>query len=116
MYEVLIRARLAKDLKEKDGLSERQYDFRQVRLTVHALQLVKNAVNNSAMWKVLITLDVKNAFNTASWGLILQRLEKLLISQYIRTIIAEYLIGNRADSGIYYTTKCCVCQWKGTRY
>ena len=40
---------------------------------------------------VLITVDVKNAFNTASWRLIVQKLENKGISTYLIRLVDSYL-------------------------
>lgn len=42
-------------------------------------------------WRVLITLDVRNAFNMANWDLILRKLREFGVSSYLRNIISEYL-------------------------
>ena len=43
---------------------------------------------------MLITLDVKNACNSASWELIMKKLERRKISSCIKSIISSYF-GNR---------------------
>ncbi|KAJ8912033.1 hypothetical protein NQ315_000526 [Exocentrus adspersus] len=42
-------------------------------------------------YTLLTTFDVRNAFNTASWGLILRRLREKDISTYLTNLIASYL-------------------------
>lgn len=39
----------------------------------------------------MLTLDVKNAINSTSWDVILQRLEKTKTTKYLRNILGEYL-------------------------
>ena len=96
LYEHLIKNRLERELEEKGGLSPNQYGFRQGCSTIHALKRVTNFGTNTKIrgqgerWSVLITLDVKNAFNSAAWTLILRELIDKGISQYLRNIVRDY--------------------------
>lgn len=43
-------------------------------------------------WSVLVTLDVRNAFNTVRWAEILRELEEKSVSPYLFNIIRDYFI------------------------
>lgn len=43
------------------------------------------------MWCALALVDVKNAFNTASWTIILERVRKRKVDKHIQKIVASYL-------------------------
>lgn len=59
---------------------------------MQALEVIKKvAEENEMKWNVLITLDVRNAFNSASWNLILNKLENRKISTYLINVIEDYL-------------------------
>ena len=56
------------------------------------MQVIKKVSDNQGdTWNALITLDVQNAFNTANWELILQKLEESKISDYLINVISNYL-------------------------
>lgn len=89
LFEHLIAARLTEELENKGLLYEHQYGFRRNRSTVDAMQVVVNVVNNLKMkaaqnreYCLLVTLDIRNAFNTASWRGIMSDLKTKGISWY----------------------------------
>jgi hypothetical protein len=97
LYEQLLNARLRDELELGEHLSVRQYGFRKGKSTMNALEDVIGIVETAATGSrhtrkipAVISLDIKNAFNSASWAGILQRLESLNISPYLRRIIAAY--------------------------
>ena len=97
--EHLILARLGQEIEEKEVLSTNQYGFRARRSTMDAankiLDLVAKASSNSTRRKrkqcALITLDVKNTFNTATWEQIITRLKEKNFSKYLINFISSYL-------------------------
>lgn len=95
LYEGLVRDRMEKELEATGGLSDNQYGFRKGRSTIQAVEKVVSIVRErrNDKWAALITLDVKNAFNTASWDHILGSLQKRGISSYLLNIIDNYLEG-----------------------
>jgi hypothetical protein len=111
-FEQLLGARLREELEQKNILSERQYGFRKGRSTLDAMDHVMRLVDEATAgtWRtrkipVVVTLDVQNAFNSASWGIILYRLREANISPYIRRIIQKYfdgrtLVASAEDSSI----------------
>ncbi|CAK9801085.1 Probable RNA-directed DNA polymerase from transposon BS [Anthophora plagiata] len=80
-----ISSRIQSAIRAAEDLSPRQYGFRAGRSTVNAVQEVIEAVckaedHNYHLRRVvlLVTLDVKNAFNSAKWCDMLMALEQAL--------------------------------------
>jgi hypothetical protein len=101
VYENLINKRLMEDIEQCGGLGRKQFGFRKNRSTVDAIEEVLSTVRGvngeKPEWSALILVDVKNAFNTASWELIVKKLEKRQISRYLLNIIKKYLSGRRVS-------------------
>lgn len=98
LYEKLINERLKRELMRMDALSDSQYGFRQGRSTVDALERVRNVVrfaNTGALQRrdycLLITLDVRNVFNSASWAGIVGALNRMKINKHLIEVIKSYL-------------------------
>lgn len=98
LFESVITYRLSKELAEKSPLSKNQYGFIPKRSTIDAIQAIKRKANlnmethrSNRKFQLLTTIDIKNAFNTASWKWITGELEKKGISTYLRKIIESYL-------------------------
>lgn len=94
LFEHLLLERLNEELERSGGLSSHQYGFRKGRQTLDAINEVLNIANVAAEERdlcVLVTLDVKNAFNSASWQLILEKLRTRRISESLINIMASYL-------------------------
>ncbi|KAJ8964370.1 hypothetical protein NQ317_003015 [Molorchus minor] len=113
LYERLIRNRLDKELEERGNLAANQYGFRKKRSTVQAVKEVRRlAREQESKWAALVTLDVRNAFNAAAWGGIIQALKDKGISRYLTNLWTKRLIPDvrrwakcrhrRCD---YYTTQ-----------
>lgn len=91
VYETLVKDRLTKEIEEKGNLSENQYGFRRGRSTVQAIEKVLEFPQEQrTKLCLMITLDVRNAFNTASWELIIAELRTKGISGYLINIIGDY--------------------------
>ncbi|KAG5861691.1 hypothetical protein JTB14_002321 [Gonioctena quinquepunctata] len=54
---------------------------------------------NPEKWGILITLDVKNAFNSLPWSNIKKLLKKLRTPQYLLNILDDYLLNRGLDIG-----------------
>lgn len=98
VYEHLILVRLNSELERNGGLSERQFGFRVGRQTIDAIRDVVRLAKEAAAFSsshrrlcTMVTLDVKNAFNSASWQLILNELKRRGIDNNLIRIIASYL-------------------------
>lgn len=98
LYEGMLRNRLEKALEEAGGLSANQHGFRKGHSTIQAVTEVKMAAERTtSKWFVLVALDVKNAFNTASWGGILTQLRSKNIPHYLGKVIGSYLQNRRVE-------------------
>lgn len=96
LYEILIRERLEKEIEDKGGLSNYQFGFRRGKSTVQAVEAVLEwAKQSKEKWCILITLDIKNAFNTATWSYIIKEMYRRRISQYLINIIEDYFSNRR---------------------
>lgn len=108
LLEKLLKPRLHKAIQEAGDLSNRQKGFRRGMSTVDAIEEVKLAVqkawNRNAYSQeivLLITLDVKNAFNSARWVDILEAMStEFNVPEYLMRIIEDYL----RDRKLQYTT------------
>ena len=96
--------------EEDQGLSDKHFGFRKAKLTVDAIDTVmdiarraiegKRWIRGSKEYCAVITLNVKNAFNSAQWGQILEALSTMDIPVYIREMIASYF----SDRTLLYNT------------
>lgn len=98
LYEQLLRCRLEQELERVGGLSANQYGFRKGRSTIDAIQHVMRIVVDAASgsWRTrkipaVILLDIRNAFNTARWDVILGELDALGVAPYLRKVLGDYL-------------------------
>ena len=76
------------------GLSDYQFGFRRARSTVDAINVVvdiaKRAKDCNNDYCLIITLDIRNAFNTANWLKTVNVLRSLNIPEYLVAIIENY--------------------------
>lgn len=98
LYEQLLLLRLKEGLKDTGDLSKNQFGFREGRQTVDAVKSAVQIARNSQDYTpqcrrlcAMVTVDVKNAFNSASWQIILDELRKRRINEKIISIISSYL-------------------------
>jgi hypothetical protein len=78
--ENLINSRLVGEVEERGGFAEMQFGFIKKRSTVNAIAMVIKIAKGHPdgrppKWCALILIDVQHAFNTASWELIVRKLE-----------------------------------------
>lgn len=97
VLERVILNRLTKYTEGEHGLSDMQFGFRRGRSTVDAIRTVVEAMQTAQNQKRrgnrycgVITLDVKNAFNSASWVAIADALHKLRVPEYLCSIMSSY--------------------------
>lgn len=95
--EHIIAARIVNQLEQTRNLSKWQFGFRKGKSTVDAIKEVvevaeteKEKNQRTRGLCALVTIDIKNAFNTASWNWIMRELRKRNMPKYIRTLIASY--------------------------
>ena len=82
-------------------LADNQYGFRKERSTTDVINQVFSKDNEAISGKrwnggskkycLLLTLDVRNAFNSARWKNICQALDKLEVPAYLKIMIKSYL-------------------------
>lgn len=96
VLEQLIAVRITGEVEPK--LSKNQYGFRKKRSTIDAMrrimesvQSIKAKAHQNRKHAVLVTLDIKNAFNSAPWDGIMEALKKFGVSEYLIRIIGSYL-------------------------
>lgn len=100
ILERIICDRIDEAVLDAGGLARHQYGFRKARSTVDAIdelvQTAKAAIQGRR-WKggakrycLVVTLDVKNAFNSASWARIADALAEFKVPIYLRRMIASY--------------------------
>lgn len=98
LFEHLLLERLSSELERSGGLSDNQFGFRKGRQTIDAVEKVLNIARQAAAKRelcVVVTLDVRNAFNNASWQIILNKLRERNISESLISVIASYLSERR---------------------
>lgn len=98
LFERLLFNRLEAHLLSTGGLSPHQFGFRRGKSTTDAISEVQRIVRNASTTPlrkrelcVLVTLDVANAFNTASWEAIDRALIKKKVPGYLVRVIRSYL-------------------------
>lgn len=99
LFEKLIRSRLNSAVAAAGDLCPRQYGFRKGRSTIDAIVEVQRAVERAESHShfsrrvvLLVTLDVKNAFNSARWVDMLDALRNTFrIPTYLLRLIEDYL-------------------------
>lgn len=96
--ETILNIRLQHELEDTRGLSDNQFGFRPGLSTLNAVEIVCQAVaqERARPWRqrnrcLLILLDVKNAFNSVEWSLVLDSLSSKGVSPYLRRAISSYL-------------------------
>lgn len=97
LYEHLLKNRLEEEIEKGEGLSRHQYGFRRGRSTIHALEQVDKIASQAAKrvgrhrgWCTLIAIDVENAFNSATFSLIIEELRRRSIPPYLVETIGSY--------------------------
>lgn len=77
LFEYLVKERLMKSIGDRGGLSPTQFGFVEGKSTVHAILYLLNKVWECRQeYVAVIAFDVLNAFNTAPWDIIVQRVEE----------------------------------------
>ncbi|KAG5896242.1 hypothetical protein JTB14_011360 [Gonioctena quinquepunctata] len=96
-------------IEASGGLAPNQHEFRKGHSTVDAVEAVMEIANTRRIeWCLLITLDVRDAFNTATWSLTIRELIRREITQIFggnhqqvprRTANQHQRQGNGCDGG-----------------
>ncbi|KAF0735570.1 Reverse transcriptase domain-containing protein [Aphis craccivora] len=91
LFEKIIDNRLRLFLDTSGGLHERQFGFRKGRSTIDALEVLRKTVKTSKKKVGILTLDIRNAFNSAPWNTILEAVRDMEVPAYLQQIINSYL-------------------------
>lgn len=98
LYERIINKKLHENIEREGGLADLQFGFRNGGSTVDALNRVKEIAkheNSGALrsrdFCLLITVDVRNAFNSAPWKGITKAMDKKDLHSHLIQIIKAYL-------------------------
>ncbi|CAB0040059.1 unnamed protein product [Trichogramma brassicae] len=107
ILERIICDRLEAFTERPGGLSERQYGFRKGRSTIDAIEDIVSTARYTVAGRrwhrgtkkycAVVTLDVRNAFNSARWDNILAALRRLPVPDYLLRIIASYFSARVLD-------------------
>lgn len=102
LLEQLVLKRLKIEIDKGEGLSENQFGFREGRSTINAVQKVIDIAEEARRGSrrtrkicAVVLLDVRNAFNSASWQGILDVLKEREVAPYVQRIIRSYLENRR---------------------
>lgn len=97
LMEKLLRGRLSQSIQHAGGLADTQHGFRQGRSTIGAATEIVRTFNEAQLTNqysrkivVLVTLDVRNAFNSARWEEILRALDTYSTPRYLTRIVGDY--------------------------
>ena len=120
ILERIISNRLEAAVERAGNLAQHQYGFRKAHSTIDALNVVVNTARNAIQgtrWKggtkkycAIVTLDIKNAFNSARWSCIMEALGQFGVPFYIRRIVTNYF-QNRI---LKYNTEIGIREYKVT--
>lgn len=98
VLEKLLKFRLSAEIRRAGDLSPKQYGFRSGMSTRNAILEVVEAVKRAESYNrfsrrvvLLVTLDVKNAFNSARWTNILEALASFRVPNYLLRMMDDYL-------------------------
>ncbi|XP_046629039.1 uncharacterized protein LOC124309424 [Neodiprion virginianus] len=99
LFEQLLRPRLTDAIQDGGGLSYQQFSFRRGRSTIRAIQEVVDFFRSTDRHchaarpvALLVTLDFKNAFNSARWVDILGSLRgDFGVPPYLLRVVEDYL-------------------------
>lgn len=97
LLEKILDNRIRKHLEDHDALDTNQYGFRKHRSTMDAVNHVLNIAKTDGNKTItgILTIDVKNAFNSANWGKILSAATDKRVPPYLCEILEDYLNNRR---------------------
>ena len=95
MLEKIVASRLVEHLGGSGpNLSEAQYGFRAGRSTIDALACLRSltgAASERGMGVMVVSLDIRNAFNSLPHAVIIEALRYFRVPLYLRRLVANYL-------------------------
>lgn len=87
------------DIKERyKGIAPRQFGFRKGRSTIHAMNEMEKIIRqgeDKGLTTIIISIDIKNAFNSLNWGAIADALLRNSFPGYLSGMVLNYLEGRR---------------------
>ena len=102
LLEEMILQRLQGHVVGEDDLSKNQFGFRKGRSTVDAIQAVVDIATKARRGSgkrkgfcALISIDIRNAFNTARWNICIEAMMRKKVSDYLLRMIDDYLLRKR---------------------
>lgn len=116
LLERLVLGRLNDHLDHTGKRSENQYGFRNGRSTLDAIERVLQTARGAALGAVqhrdicvAVSLDVRNAFNSAPWRNIGAALRSSLAPAYLNALIRSYLEGRNLLVGETLQRRSVTC-------
>lgn len=102
LFEKIVDHRIRSHLDNNNGLSDRQFGFRSGRSTTDAVSPLMSIAQGSGPKSMtgVLTLDIKNVFNSAPWARILDALRNKDTPVYLCRMVDSYL----SERSITYTT------------
>ena len=98
LLEEMILQRLQGHMVRENGRSENQFGFRKGRCTVDAIQAVVDIATEARRGNgkrkgfcALISIDIRNAFNTARWNICIEAMVRKKVPDYLLRMIDDYL-------------------------
>jgi hypothetical protein len=98
LLERLLLYRFEAHIERSGALSKLQFGFRRFHSTTDAIEEVLETARAAASGAVqhrrlcaVVTIDVKNAFNTAPWRLIDEALQRASVPEYLIGILRSYM-------------------------
>ncbi|XP_068150177.1 uncharacterized protein [Drosophila tropicalis] len=105
ILESLIARRLNKAIEQGGGLSPNQYGFRKARSTIDVISTIVDTARDAISgnrWKggtkqycMVVTLDIRNAFNSAEWSRIMGSLASFGVQGNLLHIVDSYFTNRR---------------------
>ena len=94
LLEGLLAARLKTECEQKNAIHDHQFGFMKGRSTIDAasdvVHFLRDGMSSGGI-STIVTVDIKNAFNSANWTIILRALQEKGVSAYLRKILQSYL-------------------------
>ena len=98
LLEEMILQRLQGHMVRENGLSENQFVFWKGRSTFDAIQAVVDIPTEARRrtgkhngFCALISIDIRNAFNTARWNICIEAMMRKKVPDYLLQMIDDYL-------------------------
>jgi len=95
LFEKILDTRLRSHLDDTGGLDDRQFGFRKGRSTTDALNTLRSTIKATKLKIGILTMDIKNAFNSAPWAAIMNALYEKDVPAYLQQLVSSYLQDRR---------------------